>query len=89
MSCRFEKELKEDHENMKNPVLGGMMMQCPIYDGQICYWCCLHVRDVANPLKRNYYTRIHPQYVEVAEKLSERNLDGVWETCSRCHNQST
>jgi len=89
MDCFLEKHLKEEHAAMKNPKLGGIVMTCPVLGCQICMWCCLHIRDVANPLSRNYATDHHPNYAIKVPELSERNLDSIWETCARCHNVTT
>lgn len=87
MNCYLKKHLKEEHASMKTPALGGNMLTCSVYGGnQICMWCCLHTRDVANSLTRNYATDHHPDYAIKAQEVSERDLDSIWETCSRCHN---
>ena len=86
MDCFLKKHLKEEHANMRDPRHGNISMVCPIFDRQICMWCCLHVRDVANPLTRNHATDQHPNYAIKASELSERSLDSIWETCSSCHN---
>lgn len=86
MDCYFKEELKEEHANIRLPGHATTIMMCPIYDRQICFWCCLHTRDVANPLKRNYATDHHPDYAIKSQEVSGRDLDSIWETCSRCHN---
>ena len=86
MDCYLEKHLKEEHANMKNPNLGNIVVMCPVFERQICLWCCLHTQDVSNPLKREYATGRFPNYAIKAAELSLRDLDSVWESCSRCNN---
>ena len=87
MDCYLEKHLKEEHASIKDPRYGNIIFGCPVFGGkQICMWCCLHIRDVANALTRNYATDHHPNYAVIAPEVSERSLDSIWETCARCHN---
>jgi len=86
MDCYLKKELKEEHANMKNPKLESVVFMCPVLSRQICMWCCLHIRDVSNPMSRNYAIDHHPKYAIKAAELSGRSLDSIWETCARCHN---
>uniref|UniRef100_A0A6M3K5R4 Uncharacterized protein n=1 Tax=viral metagenome TaxID=1070528 RepID=A0A6M3K5R4_9ZZZZ len=84
MDCSLKKLLPEYHENMKNPKLASVMSTCPILGKQICLWCCLHICDVADPMKRNRALDNFPDLVKVEEE-SGRAFDSMWETCSRCH----
>jgi len=84
MSCSLYKDLKEEHDTMKNPKLAGVIHSCPVIGKQICLWCCLHIADAADPMSRNNMLDKYPNLVKV-EEISGRNFDSIWETCSRCH----
>lgn len=87
MDCYLKKHLKEEHENMRDASYGSIIFTCSVFEGShICMWCCLHTRDVANPLTRNYAVDHHPDYAIKSPEISKRDLDSIWETCSRCHN---
>jgi hypothetical protein len=84
MDCSLSKTLKKYHEDMKNPKLAGVIHHCPVIGKQICLWCCLHIADAAEPMKRMHTLDIYPDMMKV-EEISGRDLDSIWETCSRCH----
>jgi len=85
MGCALSKELKEEHAGMRDQRLGEIIVQCPILSKQICFWCCLHVHDITNPLSRNYASELNPNLVKTVVAQSGRDLDSMWETCARCH----
>ena len=85
MSCALENHLVEEHANMRDKRLGTIIHTCPVVDRQICLWCCLHMYDAANPLSRNQASDRFPEFVSKTCELSGRDLDSIWETCSRCH----
>ena len=85
MNCALESYLEKEHENMREPRLGTIIVNCPIFGRQICYWCCLHVQDMSNPLTRPNAEVFNPRYKEVINKIRpDITLDGCWETCSSC-----
>jgi len=86
MDCYLKKHLKEEHATMRNPMYESVVFTCPVFERQICMWCCLHVRAVSNPMTKNYASDQHPNYAIKTPELSGRRLDSVWETCARCHN---
>ena len=86
MACYLEKHLKEEHANVRAANYRNIMTCAVFGGGQICMWCCLHTRDVANPLTRSYATAHHPNYAIKSPEISGRELDNIWETCARCHN---
>jgi hypothetical protein len=79
--------MKEEHENMSNPKFGGITFMCPVIGKQICMWCCLHISDIADPMKREKAYINHTKYAEIATKISGRDLDDIFRTCSRCRNR--
>lgn len=84
MGCSLQNKLKKEHASMVNPKLAEVIFECPVVGKQICLWCCLHIADAADPLKRGYTLDMFPDMVKVEEE-SGRDLDSIWETCSRCH----
>jgi hypothetical protein len=84
MSCSLEQILKEEHESMKNPKFAGIIQDCPVLGKQICLWCCLHIADAADPMKRNRTLDLFPNLVKIEEEAGRR-FDSIWETCARCH----
>jgi len=86
MDCYLEEHLPKEHADPRASERVAKL-SCPIFDRQICLWCCLHIHDVADPLQRNRAGIFHPGYAEKAPELSERDLDGIWETCSRCQHR--
>ena len=85
MDCSLHKEFKKEHAEMKNPKFSGVILTCPVIGKQICLWCCLHIADAADPMRRNRTTDQFPNFVANLPKLADRELDSIWETCSRCH----
>jgi hypothetical protein len=87
MKCILEKQAKKEHaiaatkpENYHN-----RFVSCPLFAGrQICFWCCLHIRDIAEPLNRGDYSLAHPEYEALVPKETGRTWDEIWHTCSRC-----
>jgi len=85
MNCVLKKTLKVEHDRMRDPRLGEILFQCPLIDKQICYWCCLHIYDAAQPVTRVSATDSNPAYAGKIISLSGReDLDAVWATCSKC-----
>ena len=82
--CALIKELKEEHAEIKVPQHGTMMVTCPLLSKQICLWCCLHISEVADPLKRTRAVNTHPRYAEVVTKLTGRTLESIAQTCNGC-----
>jgi len=91
MDCVLKKSLKEEHENINNPLYapGGIAADmthiCPLMGKQICYWCCQHIYHVSQPMTRVVSSDNNPGYAEKIAKLTDReDLDDVWSTCSQC-----
>jgi hypothetical protein len=87
MKCTLVNKVPTEHANMKDPRLGEIFMNCPLFNGkQICFWCCLHIADLARPLTRETAQDTHPEYGCVTA-TTERDWDSLWQTCSKCSNR--
>jgi len=87
MKCALANELKEEHAKMTKSGYAGILFTCPVLTKQICMWCCLHIADMADPKKREYMVGKFPRYAEIVTKISGRDLDDIFRTCSRCRNR--
>ena len=83
MGCSLESTLKEAHASMRNPKLGNITHHCPILDKQICLWCCLHIADAGDVKQREHMLNMYPELMDV-QKISHRDFDSMFQTCSRC-----
>lgn len=86
MKCVLENVAVSEHKVAEKDLrYKEQFINCSLFDGrQICYWCCLHIRDIAEPLKRGDYSIAHPEYEALVPKMTGRDWDEVWHTCSRC-----
>lgn len=85
MDCSLSKLAKTEHSNIKDIRYAQSFVNCPLVDGkQICFWCCLHIRDIAEPLNRGDYSIAHPEYEALLPKLSDKSWDEISFVCSRC-----
>jgi len=87
MECSLAKNLKEDHETMKNPKLGKVFVMCPVLGTQICYWCCLHISNIADPMTRGYTIKNFTEYYNLIPKICNRTWDNIFETCCVCRDR--
>jgi len=85
MKCVLKDLTEEEHSKITDKRYGEIFMNCPLLDGkQICFWCCLHIRDIAEPLNRGDYSAAHPEYESLLPKLSMRDWDEICGVCSKC-----
>lgn len=85
-TCILKKDLKEAHEKITDIRYAEQFVNCPLFDGkQICYWCCLHISEIGEPLKRVRASETHPDYYENIPTLADRSgWDECWQVCSKC-----
>lgn len=84
IKCAVESTLQKEHDKMRDPKLKNVIFTCPLYQKQICLWCCLHINAIANPLTRVTTGDKHPGYEKKVSEEIGRNWDNIWETCGRC-----
>lgn len=85
MNCILEKQLSSEHKDIKDKRYAESFVNCPLFSSrQICYWCCLHIRDIAEPLNRPKYSEEHPDYEKLVPNETKRDWDEIWHVCSRC-----
>ena len=87
INCILKPNLPEEHAvaETKDVRYKGTYMNCPLFNGrQICLWCCLHICDIGEPLKRGDSGIAHPEFEANIPALSGRNWDEIWQTCSQC-----
>lgn len=86
MKCILEKLVPREHKNITDARYAESFVNCSLFDGkQICFWCCLHIRDIAEPLRRGDYSLEHPEYEALIPKESNReSWDIIWQTCNKC-----
>lgn len=85
MNCILEKLAVGEHSNISDKRYAQNFVNCPLFDGrQICFWCCLHIRDIAEPLRRGDYSLAHQEYEKLVPEMTGRDWDEIWHTCSRC-----
>jgi len=87
MECALKDRLKEEHAKMTKPAYAGVIFHCPVLGRQMCLWCCLHLSDLADPMKRSYAMTDFFRYADVAKELSGRDLDSIHQTCVHCRNR--
>ena len=75
--------LKKNHN--KAGRLGGSYLICPLLGKEICFWCCLHISDRANPLLRGNAEA--GDYEDITD-MTNRTWDSIWEVCSKCQKTS-
>lgn len=84
MNCILEKKINE-HGKVRDVRYTKNFVNCPLFAGrQICYWCCLHIHDIAEPIRRGDYSVEHPEYESTIPKETSRDWDDIWSTCSKC-----
>lgn len=82
MICSLKDHVKHDKANKKYT---GNFVKCPLFNGRyICYWCCLHISDIAEPAHRSDASEKHPDYYNYVTDTTGREWDEVWTVCSRC-----
>jgi hypothetical protein len=87
MKCVLEAKTPKEHSNITKEEYGNIMVNCPLINGrQICLWCCFHISDMCKPTTRPLATDNHPEYY-VIEKITNRDFDDLWRTCSQCSNK--
>jgi len=87
MKCILKDLAVNEHNNIKDARYADSFVKCPLFNGkQICYWCCLHIHDIGEPLRRGDRLVAHPEYAEVVVKESGRHWDEIWAVCSKCGN---
>ena len=85
MNCILSETMPKEHASITDRRYAEQFINCPLFDGrQICYWCCLHIRDIAEPLNRGDYSLAQPEYEAGIPKETGRDWDEVWHTCSQC-----
>jgi hypothetical protein len=85
MKCILEKLAANEHKKIGDARYAESFINCPLFGGrQICYWCCLHIHDIAEPLHRGDYSLAHPEYEAVVAKETGRDWNDVWSVCSKC-----
>ena len=84
MKCVLKESLPKEHSKSNEPRY-NMFVNCPVMAGrQICFWCCLHICDIGEPLKRGDAGLSHPTYEAFVPQQTGRNWDSIWQTCSIC-----
>lgn len=84
MKCILSDVAVGEHKNAKDRRYVESFVDCPLFDGrQICYWCCLHIHDISEPLRRTDNIIAHPEYSSVPSMCS-RDWDEIWTVCSKC-----
>ncbi|GEM_PF-3999469 len=85
MKCSLEDLAVYEHDNISDARYARSFVDCPLFNNkQICFWCCLHIRDIAEPLRRGDYSLMHPEYEGLVPKMTNRDWDEVWHVCSKC-----
>jgi len=85
MECILAKKIIGEHKNIKDERYATTFLNCPLFDGrQICLWCCLHIRDIADPIRRGDYSLAHPDYESTVSADSRRDWDEIWSICGKC-----
>lgn len=85
MDCSLLKLAPVEHGKIKDVRYAQTFLNCPLLDGkQLCLWCCLHIRDIAEPLNRGAYSEAHPEYEALLPKLSDKSWDEIVSVCSKC-----
>lgn len=88
MKCTLRGKLKSEHANVKDSRYLEQYMKCPLFsDRQICLWCCLHISDIAEPMKRTIASEKFPGYHNTVGDLVGRDWDSIQSTCSKCRGK--
>jgi hypothetical protein len=87
MKCVLKDLTVNEHNNIRDQRYADSFVNCPLFNGrQICYWCCLHIHDIAEPLMRVDRSILHPEYAEINEEAN-RDWDEIWSICSKCSSK--
>ena len=78
----------DEHASMRSPRYSEVAMHCPLVSGSICLWCCLHISNLANPMKRTQAVDNAKGYSEIATIARKKDLDEVWSYCSKCSSRA-
>ena len=83
IQCSLKSEINHDNAAEKYTT---QFIPCPLFDGkQICYWCCLHISEIAQPTSRVRMSEQHPEYFNKIKALSGRVAwDDINDLCSQC-----
>jgi len=87
MNCILKDKLPHEHAvaDTKDARYRGTFVNCPLFNSrQICLWCCLHICDIGEPLKRGDAGIAHPEFESIVPGESLRSWDEIWQVCSRC-----
>ena len=88
MSCILKDHLKEAHARATDQRTLDTQFNCPLIGDKICFWCCLHIVDLANPRSRPLHTEKFADYEKVVAEYTGRSWDDMWRTCSVCKNRA-
>ena len=82
MLCSMRNDI--DHKNA-NQKYTKSFTTCALRNGRkICYWCCLHISDIADPSRREDAANKHPDYADFIANNTTRDWDECWSVCNRC-----
>ncbi len=85
MECILVNKAVGEHKNIKDERYANKFLNCPLFSSrQICLWCCLHIRDIADPIRRGDYSLAHPEYESLIPAETTMDWDEVWSICGKC-----